>query len=122
LTVECRVLSLQIGVIPSINITLLYQVTNGISKIHTQGRFLDVRYCISHNLGPFISDVWNYVPNPSLNSGLMVVVFIIGMVAFARFTFYLLMRPCGLLKGEQKETSVDVFSHSNLPSLDEIFF
>jgi hypothetical protein len=27
----------------------------------------------------------------------------------------------GYVEGRDKETSVDVFSHSNLPSLDEIF-
>lgn len=31
------------------------------------------------------------------------------------------MRRWGMLKSIQKETSVDVYSHSNLPSLDDIF-
>jgi hypothetical protein len=72
-------------------------------------------------LSPYISDIWRYITNPSLATGLKVIVFIVGIVAFAIFTFYLLMRRWGMLKGEQKETSVDVFSHSNLPRLEEIF-
>ena len=72
-------------------------------------------------LSPYVSDVWAYITSPSITLGYRVIIFIIGVVGFALFTFYLLMRRWGMLKSIQKETSVDVYSHSNLPSLDDIF-
>jgi hypothetical protein len=72
-------------------------------------------------LTPYVSDVWAYITSPTVALGFRVIIFVIGIVAFALFTFYLLMRRWGMLKSVQKETSVDVFSHSNLPTLEDIF-
>ncbi|MGB7958660.1 MAG: hypothetical protein WCF46_02095, partial [Nitrososphaeraceae archaeon] len=72
-------------------------------------------------LSPYVADVWAYISNPSVGLGFRVIIFIVGIVAFALFTFYLLMRRWGMLKNVQKETTVDVFSHSNLPTLEDIF-
>lgn len=72
-------------------------------------------------LTPYVSDVWAYIASPSYALGYRVIIFIIGVVGFALFTFYLLMRSWGMLRSVQKETSVDVYSHSNLPTLEDIF-
>jgi hypothetical protein len=49
------------------------------------------------------------------------IILIIGIITASIFTAYLFMRRWGMLKRFQKETSVDVFSHTNLPLLKEMF-
>jgi hypothetical protein len=71
-------------------------------------------------LSPYVVDVWAYITNPSVGLGFRVIIFIVGIVAFALFTFYLLLRRWGMLKSVQKETSVDVYSHSSLAPFEDI--
>jgi hypothetical protein len=71
-------------------------------------------------LSPYISDVWNYITNPTVGAAVRVFIFIIGIITFALFTFYLFLRHWGMLRGEKKETSVDAFTHTNVPDFEDI--
>jgi hypothetical protein len=77
---------------------------------------------LSSMVGGWATDSYNKLFIP-----LLTVDYVKTMVIFVRFgicivyTTILVLRHWNMLKPYQKESSIDVFSHTNLPNLEDIF-
>jgi hypothetical protein len=69
---------------------------------------------------PYFSGFWLYATNPTNVALMMIILSVVGIVTFSLLTFYLVIRHWGMLKSSQKESTVDIYSHTNLPPIKEM--